>query len=743
MTSIARCAIGCSLITFAATSVQAADAADADSTEIVVTANKRDEKLKDIAGAITAIGSEKISTLGIQDFHDYANLTPGLSQRDFGQPGTGTVILRGLNTGAQQTQATAAFYIDETLFTTSGFLGVGALLTPSPDLGDVERIEVLKGPQGTLYGANSLGGVIKIVNKDPDATKIEANARAEYTAIDAGGDGYSVRSSVNMPIVADKLAVRASGFYRDAPGWTTNTGTGARNVNTSESYGGRISLRATPTERLAVELTGIYQDINNIGSALQDNVTGMLTPRTGRYQYNNFADLPAKLKYLIGSGKVDYDFGPVSLVTTVSYAEYRTNIDADYTEAYLPLLGGLVPDTAKLLGNLSPNTKKWTAESRLVSERLGRVEFVAGVFYTHESSEYKTTIEVLDGTPPVPIGGFFGELFRASSNSKYEEIAGYANATYYLTDAFDVTGGIRYSHNNDTSTTGAPLDGIPASSFYRPRPATSFSSSDNPVTWLATLRWRPTSTISTYLRAASGYRPGGAQTNANPPPGAQSVIKSDSVWNYEGGIKGSALDGAFQFDIAAYHIDWKDIQLSTIFGGTVLQGNGGQGKVDGVEANFGITPVRNFTIGTAFGYTNARLTQIDPQASASIGAVAGDKLPLTPRLTMAVLADASLPLSDKATASFGGTVRLQSDMPSGFPGDPLNPNIRIPAYETVDLRAGIKYDRYNVQLRVDNLFNTFGYTSLATNAIFAGQTVPTQGTVIRPRSFTLSVGASF
>ena len=262
------------------------------------------------------------------------------------------------------------------------------------------------------------------------------------------------------------------------------------------------------------------------------------------------------------------------------------------------------------------------------------------------------------------------------------------------------------------------------------------------MTWLATLRWRPTEQISTYLRAASGYRPGGPQNTTNFPVGTPDYIKADTVWNYEAGVKGSLLGGRLAFDAAVYRIDWKDIQVNSLNGGFVIMANAASARVDGFEGAIDFRATRDLTLGLRAGYTNARLLSIDPTAAATVGARAGDKLPLTPEKTLAFFADQRFHIGDY-DASVGATVRWQSKMHSGYPSDPLNTDIIVPGYATADVRGDITLGRWTWQARVENVFDKFGYTSLAVNHVYAGQNNPSSGTVIRPRTFTLSLSTKF
>lgn len=710
---------------------------------ILVTASRRDERLQDVPSAITSLEGAKLEQIGAQSFAEYSTLVPGLSQRDFGNPGTGTIIIRGLNTGPQQTTNTAATYIDDTPFSASGFLSVGAVLTPDPDIADIERIEVLKGPQGTLFGANTLGGIIRIISTRPDLDEFSGRVWAEGTTVDHGGTGYSLRGAVNVPIVTDQLAVRANGVYRRYPGFMDNVTTGDENANVSTLWGARLGVRYQPTSDLTIDLNGLWQEIENRGGNAQDLVTGTRTPLDCRYCYRSVPLDPSELKYNIASAVVDYDFGPVSLIATGSYGRYRSLITADYTPIYLPYLRAISPVLAFLLpadgqvtGEIGPNMDKWTAEVRLVSERIGPVEFVAGAFYTNEDNAYVTELTARNASG-APLTAPFDRLLSATTDSNYEEIAGFGNLTFYISDRVDVTGGIRIAHNENVSSSDGGIN------FYAPTPASSFSSSDTVATYLATLRIRPTDDVSLYARAASGYRPGGPQTSVNVPPGLPDTILPDTVWNYEVGFRGQFLDGALALSGSVFHIDWTNIQLNSLSGGLLLLTNGGDAKVDGVELEAVMRPTHLLTISANFGYTNARISEVDPDVAVVIGAASGDKLPLTPEFTAAVIADHRIPLSPAVDGNVGATLRFRSDMPSSFPGSILNPNQNVPGWATVDLRAGVDFDRFHVQARIDNLFDKFAYTGLSTNLVTPLIPVPTVGTIIRPRAFTLAVSVDF
>lgn len=724
--------------------------------EIVVTASKRSERLQDAPTAITAVSADTVGKLGLASFRDYATLVPGLSQREIGQPGRGTVILRGLNSGPQQTTNTAAYYIDDAPFSTSGYLGQGGQLTPEPELAEVERIEVLKGPQGTLYGAGSLGGLIRVVTKKPDPTKFFGSARAEVSGVDGGGTGYLMRGYVNVPIAADVAAISATGYYRRVAGFVDNVTTGSRNVDHSAIKGGRLALFVAPAAGVKFNLSAQYQKINTNAGTQVDTLPRTFMPRYGGYGYSDFQDFSGYAEYRLLNGTLDYETGIGTLTAAGSYAKYEVGTNTEGTSVYIPagraFLGAatsatdprprsvalfgqtvdqLLPATTLASAFFRPKSDKYTAEIRFASKRLGPVEFIAGAFYTHENSTYLANIFPYS-TPTTRFAAPFDFLIRTTTTSRYKELAGFGNLTFYITDKFDVTGGIRYAHNDQLSGTGGPG----ARTYFTVRTPFVFPIKENATTYLATARWRPTSAISFYARVASGYRPGGPQTNPNPPVGAQTMIRSDTVWNYEAGVKGSALNGAFAYDLSVYHIDWKDIQLNTLFNGIVLGGNAASAKVDGFEARLTARPSQLLTINANIGYTLPRISNIDAGAASVSGARVGNRLPLTPTWTAAITADHAILFSDRMVGNIGTTLRFQSDMAATFPALDPSPTNKLPEITTLDFRASVTFDeRITLTARVDNALNEFRFTNY--------DYTQNNGVVIRPRTMSLGVGVKF
>ena len=712
--------------------------------EIIVTATKRDERLQDVPVAITALTAQQVEKLGVQRVADYIALVPGFAVRDHGAPGHGTVILRGLNTGTFQSTATTAYYFDDTPFTPSGALSYGAFVTPDPDISDIERIEVLKGPQGTLYGASSLGGVVRLISKKPDLNEVGGSIKLDGSSVHGGNEGYGVRGVLNVPLIDETLAVRLSGVARHIPGYVDNVFTGKKDRNEGHTYGGRIAVLWQASQDLSVELAGLYQKTETDALHFTFANTDTDKPKFGRNKDYSAVDDGITPEYETLSAKAEYSVGPGTLVATGSFAKYDVDTFFDFTDAYgypltlPPPFGlGLPPGSFATPTYGNSNMKKYTEEVRYVSERLGRFEFLVGAYHTYEKTEFAATVPVksLPGLQQFPAP--FDVLVDGLTFGDYEETAGFGNLTYYITDNVDITAGVRYSHNKQEY---AFTDGI---SFFTPEPAREIPKvSDSAETYLVTLRWRPTEHINTYLRAASGYRPGGPGVSRDPT--APTEFDADTVWNYEAGIKASTADYALSMNLAVFHIDWKDLHMDRYdANGLPFTVNGGKAEVDGVEIDLAARPFNGVTVGFNAGYTDAEIKEADPRVTVSTGASAGEALPLSSKYTAALLGDYSFDIGAQTKGSFGATYKYQGKKHSSYPGSPSDPDVVIPSYQVVDLRAGFNIGHMDVQLRCDNVFDEGGISTISSFKILNNPASPTFLTYIRPRTFSISLGMSF
>jgi iron complex outermembrane receptor protein len=709
--------------------------------EVVVTATKREARLIDTPEAVSVLSAKTIENLNVQSFQDYASLVPNLNQAGGIGAGSGTIILRGLNTGPQSLTNTTSVYLGETPFTPNGSFAIGAFQTPDPDLVDVERVEVLKGPQGTLYGASSLGGLIRIIPKEPnvDATGLSGDVRMGTSFAQGGDYGYDVRGSLYGPIIPGELAFGISGFKRQDPGFITNVATGANHLGRDHADGGSLSLAYRPISDLTIKARVLLENENQVGQIFQENVQGTGTPQFGE-RSQSFADNQSiEPEYRLYELTADWKSSAGTLTAALSHTYTSVTQTTDYTpsygvllDIYYPILNlGTPPAGAKIVGNYAFVTSADNVELRFASVRTGQFEFLAGAFFTYQDSHYPLvyTAENADGTPlPAPVDN----IATQGVKNTFQEEAAFGNATYYITDSLDITGGVRYTKDKQGGL--ITVDGLLSA------PPVQLSSDDNKTLYQGTLRWRPSHDLTFYARTATGYRPGGPENN---PAASIHSFAPDTVTDYELGAKGSLFQNRLTFDADVYYMDWKDVQLNSLLDGITVVANGGEAHVKGVELQSAYAATDALTVGGAFGYNNAVLTSVGTAEAATIGARDGDRLPASPRVTFSAYGDYRIRLTDALTGALGTTVRYQGDQVAGFSQDPLNIPYKVPGYTTLDLRTSLSWSRYTVRAIVSNVTDRNGYTGYQTSKILESQTTPSEAFLIRPRTFTLTIGAEF
>jgi outer membrane receptor protein involved in Fe transport len=752
---------------------------DAAPSEIIVTAQRREQLLIDVPQSISVIGEETLERQAARSFLEYAQLVPGLTLTQE-NPGETRLILRGINTGG--VSLTVANYVDDIPFGASGSLSNSAILAGDFDTFDVGRVEVLRGPQGTLYGTNALGGVLKFITNAPSTDSFEARAQAGIEDTRYGEMGLIGNAMVNVPL-GETLAFRASGFYKRNGGYFDAPVRGGRNVNRSDSYGGRASLLFTPTEDLSVRLFALLQKIDTdspssfavrpVSLRPIDPVTGADLDESDRVRYERIEEFN-KLDYRVYAGTIDYDFGFATATSITSYSEQvRDELGDVSTNATFQFLANLVyaptaPGTVGAAFENDVEVEKFTQEVRLQSPSNDRFEWLVGGYYTDEKTGLIQEILPfeLDSQaliPPAinipadfPLPPFAGNQLTNFVTSqilaKYEEIAAFATATLKFGDRFDITAGGRYSHNEQEATTeiiqlglGAPQSG---------------ESSEGVFTWSVSPRFEFNDRAAIYARVAKGYRPGGPNFI---PPGAgpefPTQFESDTLISYEIGFRAETVDRSLSVDGAVFHIDWDDILIlsSALVNGTPVgvNTNGRRASSQGVELTATARPTRGLSLIANLAFVNAELRDdtIPPGGGLNLtGGLRGDELPYTPDLTINLSGDYEWSLGPDIEAFVGGNLRLVSDQTAGFSAAyraAFGDRIRIDGYETVDLRAGVEFGRFNVQAYVRNLFDTYGIVSAGGFPTAVQPAIGGTGlqfmtaSTIRPRTVGLIVGAEF
>jgi len=702
--------------------------------EVVVTASKRSENLQEVPTAVTALTGDAIEQQGLTQFSDYMSLVPGLTQNSGGTPGHGLVILRGLSTGLQQTASTVSYLVDDIPFTANDSLAIGSLLTPDPDLTDIDRIEVLKGPQGTLYGASALGGLIKIVSRRPTADEFSGEIRGDLASVAHGGTGYGVRGSLNIPIVSDIAALRVSAFHRDDPGFVKNVQQGLSDANSDAVSGGKVMLRIQPTSNLDIDLSGLIQNLHSSGIAIVTADPLALAPVYCKYCYADAVGPVLDTKYRIAGLVVNWTLPAGTLTNSLSYGKYTDVEYFDYTPQYgvfNTLFGLPVPANTAVIGTLEPSMQKITEELRFATRRLGDFEGLGGIFYTHEHNQYDAILT--NRLPPslAPVAPPFDNLITSAITPIYKEYAAFANLTYYFLPSLDLTLGGRYTHNQQEASSlgNGLLEGGTVQHH--------FSSSEHPTTYLATVRYRLMDQVDTYARLATGYRPGGPQLTSG--PNIPTSFKSDSTKNYELGVKSRWLDSRMTANLALYYIDWKDIQVNELIGGRQVNGNGGKARSRGAELEIAYLPIRGLTTQLNLSYNRATTDVALP----AVGAIAGDTLPYSAKITGAEVTDYVFPLPGNFRGNVGFTYAYQGSRPTSWSQDLLNQNVVLPGYGTLALRAGIAWGQYSLQLRDENVTDRYAYSTSNEGNLFPHQGVPAMPVLITPRTVVLELTAKF
>jgi outer membrane receptor protein involved in Fe transport len=746
---------------------------DAAPSEIIVTAQRRTQALIDVPQSISVIGEETLERQVARNFIDYAQLVPGFTVTQ-DNPGETRLILRGINTGS--VGSTVATYVDDTPFGASGSLSNGAILAGDFDTFDVARVEVLRGPQGTLYGSNSLGGVLKFITAAPSTSAFEVRGQAGIEDTRYGEMGYLGNAVVNVPL-GQTLAFRASGFYRDTGGYLEAPARGGRNVNSTKSYGGRASLLFKPTDALSVRLLALLQNIetDSPSTFLADPrtlrpvnpLTGGSVSKANRTRYERIPEFN-KLDYRLYAGTIDYDFGFAGLTSITSYSEQTRDELGDISTQPTRPLANLIyaptaPNTIGLAFENDVEVEKFTQEVRLQSPDNDRFEWLIGGYYTEEKTALiqeffpfsfatQQLLPTAATLPPALGGGQISRFVFANISADYEEIAGFASATLKFGERFDITVGGRYSHNEQSSSqqvvqlgNGAPQAG---------------DSSEGVFTYSVSPRVELNDRTSIYARVAKGYRPGGPTFI---PPGAgpdfPTEFNSDTLVSYEIGFRTQTADRTLALDGSVYHIDWDDILIlstaNSAAGPVGVNSNGGRARVQGAELTATIRPTRGLNVVANFAYVDAELRDdtVPPGGGLNLtGGLAGDQLPFTPKISANISADYEWSLGQDVEAFVGGNVRLVGDQTAGFSAAyraAFGGRIRIDGYETVDLRAGVNFGRFTAQVFARNLFDTYGVVSaggfpFSVPAALGGNATPLINvSTIRPRTLGLLVGASF
>lgn len=695
--------------------------------EVLVTASRREEAVKDVALSVTVLETDKFIDAGLSSLTDILPYVPGVSVVDTGAPFSNSVYMRGINAFLS---AGVVSYIDEIPF---GSATVYSNPTPlDGTLLDLGTLDVMKGPQGTLYGASAMGGLLKFNTREASLEDWTGSVAADLSSTEGGGLNQMYRANANGPIVTDTLGVSFTAFWKDKSGYIDNVTVPKSGWDDYEYYGGSGSLRWQATDKLEVTFQALYQKSTQDGLATiqanhaQDALLpgkAEAEPWYGEYQTGESQINPSEYEAEVYGLTIDYDLGFGTLTSVTSSQEMSFVQSVDVTVPFAFFADLFFPEnaphsSATLVGDLG--FEKFTQELRLTSESNQRFEWIVGGFYSDEKGHNSQDLVI---APPEP-------LYYATFPSNYKELSLFANGTWYFTPDFDASFGVRYAdYSSDVElVTIGPL--------VAPLPKTDID--DDVTNFLFNLRYRVNDNVSMYARAASGYRPGGANFVLIDPgtglPLTDPLFEPDSLWSYETGIKGISADGRVSYDVAVFYIDWEDYIISVTRGGLNVAGNADQAISRGAEASVSFAVTEALTLTGALSYTNAELGADEPD----LGGAEGDQLPNSPEWQGVFDVDYRFTLASRPSY-VGGAWRYKGDMPVGFPGytdvsgtyyPPSAPRLVIGNYSLIDLRAGMNFGAFDVSLYVTNLLDEWSYANFAPSFVS-----PSLGTPTRPRTF--------
>lgn len=690
--------------------------------EVIVTATKRPERARDIAGSVSAMSGQQLEAIGAQSFQDYLTRTPGVVF-NAGPLGDSTAIIRGVGTsvGKDQGQGPTGYYINEIPLTEPGY----AVAIPDVDAFDVERVEVLRGPQGTLFGSSALGGAINYVAREASTDGYEAavQASAGSTHHSDGNANYSAKGMLNVPL-GDTFAIRGVAYYRTEAGYLDNIGTGRKATNEQTDKGGRFSAVWTPAEGSKISLLSLY-DKNRTPDF------GYRYPDLGEFTRDTLVNEPVEYELQLHSLRLDQDLGFATLTALAGYSEKKRNLTNDYTAFYGAGLPNPTPynDTGK--------SENRSFELRLASPKGETFDYLIGVMGTSTDKVFEDSLTsegsyaILSQTnDPADLRGDMFYWGVGKTDGKEKAVFGEAN--YRFADQWTLTFGGRWFDTEVNSQ--ATYYGI-----YYPGSLSlphGHQTEDGFAPKLS-LAWRRDDDLMVYGLASKGYRFGNPNTihpleGFNTPAG----WKTDSLWNYEVGVRASAFDRRLQLDLTAFVIDWSDLQVRLYRPDNYTYGtNAGKARNVGQEFSGLWRVTDSFDLSLNVTHLDAKLTQTvisyttvideegNPQQVPNVILQDGQQLPGASEWQISAMAVARLPYSWEPTITLAQ--RYLSDAPQSL----QTPDLRINGYGQTDLRLSAQLGNVGVTAFVNNVTDkrgvTFGYDDFGLGV---------QDFIIRPRT---------
>ena len=732
--------------------------------EVVVTANKLNtQRVLDIPTSIQAISGDALKLAGDSQFMDIAGDIPGLSVQDLG-PGDKKYVIRGINSTGD---STIGLYYGEAVISGSN-ANDGGGFTSDIRLYDLDRIEVLRGPQGTLYGASSMSGTIRFIPKSPDLNSMGGYLSVEGSATAHGGGNYNVNGEGNLPLIDGVLALRLVGWETKDSGYIDQIRVGTvgliKGVNNDDVAGGRAILRYQPNDALNIEASYTGQRETSNGSS-RFTPAGVLSWGTTPDPVTKANPIPKVFgcdlcntdvtqspwvdNLSVYGLKFDYKFAGGTLTGTTNQYNRKLNFNFDSTPI---LVSFAVPVPAE---SMEPQTRNLnSSELRYASAFDSPVNFVAGVYRQYETNNLIVNVITTDdlGLPSGPFSransqdalnfpGVGHTFFGRTDQRTTTEYAGFGEVTWKITDALTATGGLRYFTENleGVQEQTHPFGGFPPSG--QPGPIADPSQTFNKVTWKENISYKVSDGLLAYETVSTGFRGGGLNAVSEPFEPIPRSFSPDTLINFELGAKGRLAGGMFDYQADLYLIRWNNIQVNetTADGAFNYTGNAGTAKVKGVEFEFGARPIEYFRASIAGSYQHAYLTQgataAQKQANPTLG-VTGEDIPNVPRFQIDVGLNYTRPITTAWNGMVAADANYRGKVDSYFASNKFN--IPLSSYTLVNLRAGVQNNLWSITAFARNLTNKRAQVSVINSS-----QDPVGLLTVRPRTIGVTVSRNF
>lgn len=643
-------------------------------TDIVVTAQKREQALIDVPISISAVSGAELAKRGASTISDLQYAVPGLSMTEF-SPGQTRVQMRGVSTY-------------------SGLPSVGVYLDEMPlnlelnqtgqdvRLLDISRVEVLRGPQGTLYGQGAVGGTIRYITNDVNLEQTEGSVGGEFGVINGGGTDWKIDAAANTPIVTDRIGLRLAGSFQQFGGWIDNPVLSEKNYNSGHSFALRAKFAVKLSDDFKVTFMAQHQDIDLGAQNLSDEHKQVFDP----------APAPYTSKATILNATATYDFGFAQLLSSTGYLKRNDVLIQDLSSSFGPLLPlfGVTESIDSISLTVAQRNKIFTQELRLASQGDGPLNWTVGGFYRNSKTNAIGSTTV---TPDILPSSVVLYDLQGTNPSNSRSWAAFGEASYKLFDSLTVLGGLRYFEDRRTQDNTSTVLNTPAvdqgkATFHALSPRFNVS-------------WQPTQDVNIYANVARGFRSGGFNvTSASGGLGTvPQTYKPDSLWTYEVGGKFRTPDRKLSLELSGYRNVWSDVQSTSNIAGlpTSYTSNGGKITGWGADGNISYAPVSQLTLSLTGSWNNLAYR------SDTADHLAGDRVDYVPRFTGSASAEYRFDVSD-----IPGFVRIDYQHAAAY--QVFSRNFQtVPAksdeQNILNARIGIDKDNWSASIFAKNILN--------------------------------------